>query len=178
MRVLIALFLATAMAAHAQSAKVIKLSDEDAVKARKLDEARKAMDDLQQSFHDQIIRKYLVTTERQQRCCDNIWTDPEDKKDQASSIIGTATIFSGGITLYGNHDDRCLTPAEQAERKAAKEKQDAEEAAYAKAHPTKYYRDGWRDGFQYSEGFQYIVPAEAHQLPTSTGPCGVMLTGN
>lgn len=180
MRVAIALFLATAMAAHGQSAKVIQLKPEDSAQAKQLDADQKALDARRDKFHDHIIRDYLVTTDRQERCCDNIWTDPEDKKE--SLFTGTMSI-SAGLTLNGNRDDRCLTPGEVAAHKAAVAKQEAEEAAYAKAHPTKYYKDGWMSGFEYSEGFQYVVPADqkppSNRMPFyGTQPCGITLVGH
>lgn len=175
MKLLTAAVLLMAVTASAQSAKVVRLSPGDAARAKQLDADQKELSDRAGRFHDYIIRTYLVTTSVNEagRCCDNTWSDPEDKQGSLTEVGITGTF----LVADGSSRGACETPAEKAQRLEIERKEKDAQAAYEKAHPTKYYKSiEWKGGFQYSEGFEYIVPEkETKFYPAS---CGMSLTGD
>lgn len=179
---LLAAVLLMAVTASAQSAKVVRLSPGDAAQAKQLDADQKALSERASKFHDHIVRSYLVTTSEKEAngCCDNIWHDPEDQ--QGGTLTGWSSTTSQGFLLRvgsGGDPEHCETPIEKANRQAIEKKAKEEQDAYEKAHPTKYYRDvAWRDGFQFSDSFEYIVPAERNMPIANSNPCGITLTGD
>lgn len=156
-----------AVSLHAQTAQVIQLSPEDAAKAKQLQQEQADLIKRAEAFHAHIVRDYLVTTSEQEagRCCDNIFSDPNDKQDKINFTASIVTL--NNVMLFNGEEPRCATPEEKAASDAAKKKAEEEREAYEKAHPTKYIKSGWTNpgNYELSEDFKYIVPARESESP-------------
>lgn len=169
MRMLCAMLLATVLAAHGQSAKVIQLSAADAAQAKDL---QKQQDDLAakvKAFRTGIVERYLVTANEHEGGGTYYGLISGGYAAYAGCFV-TINGTTGGI-LQATSCNESETPAERAKRKK-------EEAEY-KAK-LRWYKKGWEGGlFEYSDDYLFIVPEPAKPAAvTSINPCDVQLTGN
>jgi len=154
------LFLACLPAA-AQTAKVVALSPEDIAQAKELAHESAEYERKAHDFREHIMRDYLVTTDRGKGA--STWNDPNDAAPAGAVWASNGMFYVNGIAGIGGGDPHCMTPEEKAKAAAERKKIEDEQAAYEKAHPTKYIRYGWDNpgSFQFSDDFRYIVPAPA-----------------
>lgn len=139
---LLALLFALATLGHAQSAKVIQLSPNDAELARQLyaerDLINKRIDELQKMVEE----RYL-----------------SDIKPGPSStfIAGSGITVGCGMILSLNGQPSC-PPESAADKKSREEREAAQKAEDAKLTHLER-KPGWKQ-FEFSEDFKYVVPAQ------------------
>jgi len=150
---------------NAQTAKVVQLKPSDAAKAKQV---YKAMMDAENAWSDlqkEISNKYLIVDKNDPDAGNHRWYPPEDSDIPLGSVATGTTQH----VITWNTNSVCETPEEKKAREAAlqaeeQRRKDVEEKREARS---KRYRRGWDvEGcydcepieFEFSEGFNFIVP--------------------
>jgi hypothetical protein len=157
MRLIITLLLLAA-SAFGQNAVVVPTIEQDAANLRRLSKevqsAQKALDEAKR----EIEEKYLLTEEVDLSSGHQAHRKGEDGSGISWASSGSFSIVTNSTWTEGAL--ACPTAEQIAKREAARKKQQADAAAYEKAHPWLYWRKGF-DGnrsYEFSEDYRFIVP--------------------
>lgn len=175
-----------AVAAFAQSALVVPLSKADAEHAKGAYEAMKKAEADWQSVQTDIEHKYISDS---QEVTDSISTLSGDLSgttlnrgvylhsngNGTLSLVSDATTETNPCVVYRGSEaiDTSESPLCIAYRKVQKdradkaEREEKERIAKLPKHTVYTPKDGWRDGFEFSPDFQFIVPKPRPQQPQS-----------
>lgn len=124
------------VAAHAQSAKVIALSPADAKEAKDLYAQRDAINKRIDDLHQKVTDKYLS----------------DEKPGPGPSLTGYITTTCAMILSINGVQPPC--PPETADAKKAREDREAKEKLMHHLE----VKDDWRNGFEFSDDFKFVVP--------------------
>lgn len=168
--VIAALFAASTLS-PAQSAKVIALSPDDAKEAKALyaqrDAVNRAIEDLQR----RVEERYLSETKPGRGTIGIV--------SGSNITLSTSTLMSGCFITYNGSGESstsgCATES-AADKKLRLEREAAERAADAKLTHLER-KDGWREGFSYSEDFKFVVPLQIAPPTPYRGCLGGIFSG-